>query len=107
MLRARLYRARRLTPLEVEEVLATVEARIARLLRCRGLAAGAQDEDPPDAWAAEAPVLAGLAAASVQGTATLGPRRGVRPRRLGEASDPEETVSDRLSRPSGEHEVTV
>jgi hypothetical protein len=37
-------------------------------------------------WSDEAPVLAGLAAASIQGRAALGPRQGRRPRRLGEAA---------------------
>ena len=37
----------------------------------------------PDAWVDEAPVLAGLAAASVQGTVALGPDRGARLRHLG------------------------
>ena len=41
----------------------------------------------PDAWADEAPVLAGLAAASVQGTVALGPHRGARLRRLGDAPE--------------------
>jgi hypothetical protein len=50
----------------------------------------ATDEVPaPDAWADEVPVLAGLAAASVQGTVALGPHRGARLRRLG---DPPESV---------------
>jgi hypothetical protein len=72
------------TTLDVEEVLATVEPRIARRLRTRGLG----DDDAAggiDAWSDEAPMLAGLAAASVQGRAALGPRSGTWPRRLGEA----------------------
>jgi len=39
---------------------------------------------PRPTWADDAPVLAGLAAASVQGTVALGPHRGARLRRLGE-----------------------
>jgi hypothetical protein len=39
-----------------------------------------------DAWAEDAPVLAGLAAASVQGRVAL---RGERPRRVGHASEEE------------------
>lgn len=73
----------RLTTLEVEEVLATVERLIARRLRRRGLAADEEETGETDAWADEAPVLAGLAAASVQGIVGLGPRRGARPDRLG------------------------
>ena len=38
-----------------------------------------------DEWADDAPVLAGLAAASVQGRAALGPRAGARVRRCGAA----------------------
>jgi hypothetical protein len=58
----------RLTTLDVEEVLATIEPLVARRLQRRGLSADAEDTGATDAWAGEAPVLAGLAAASVQGT---------------------------------------
>ena len=74
---------RRLTTLDVEDVLATIEPWINRLVRRRGLAADAHETDAIDTWAYEAPVLAGLAAASMQGTAALGPRRGTRPARVG------------------------
>jgi hypothetical protein len=77
-----------LTTLDVAEVLATVEPLIARQLQRRGRGEG--EVDAPDAWVEEAPVLAGLAAASVQGTIALGPRRGARLRRLRDA-DPVET----------------
>ena len=83
--------ARRLTALDVEEVLATVEPRIKRLLDRRGLGEGADDGSASDAWAEDAPVLAGLAAASVQGTVALGPHRGARLRRLGDPSEEGET----------------
>ena len=62
----------------IEEVLATVEPRIKRLLDRRGLGDGDDDGSASDAWADEAPVLAGLAAASVQGIVALGPQRGAR-----------------------------
>jgi hypothetical protein len=75
---------RRLTALDVAEVLATVEPRITRLLDRRGLGERDDDGAASDAWADEAPVLAGLAAASVQGTVALGPHRGARLRRLGD-----------------------
>ena len=78
----------RLTDLDVAEVLATLEPRIRRLLDRRGLGGG-EETGEPDACAAEAPVLAGLAAASVQGIAALGRDRGARTRRLGE---PAETI---------------
>jgi hypothetical protein len=71
-----------LTDLDVAEVLATVEARVTRLLDRRGL--GRRDDAASgDAWEEDAPVLAGLAAASVQGTLALGRSRGARVRRLG------------------------
>ena len=63
----------RLTALDVDEVLATVEPRITRLLDRRGLGEGDDDGSVSDTWADDAPVLAGLAAASVQGTVALGP----------------------------------
>ena len=61
-----------LTTLDVAEVLATVEPLIARQLQRRGRGGG--EADAPDAWVDEAPVLAGLAAASVQGTIALAPQ---------------------------------
>ena len=78
---------RPLTALDVEEVLATVEPRVARLLDRRGLG---DDEVPAsDAWVEDAPVLAGLAAASVQGRVSLGRDRGARPRPVGNPSEAE------------------
>jgi hypothetical protein len=82
---------RRLTTLDVAEVLATVEPSIKRLLDRRGLGEGDGDDSAADAWTDEAPVLAGLAVASVRGTVALGPRRGSRLRRLGDAAEPIET----------------
>jgi len=78
---------RRLTALDVAEVLATVEPRIKRLLDRRGLGDDGDEVAASDTWADEAPVLAGLAAASVQGTVALGPHRGARLRRLGDAPE--------------------
>ena len=67
---------------DVDEVLATVEAYVQR--RAGGGAdAGNDGDDTLDAWAGDAPVLAGLAAASVQGRAALGPRAGAHVRRRG------------------------
>jgi hypothetical protein len=77
----------RLTALDVAEVLATVEPGLRRLLARRGLGDGDDEGSAPDAWADEAPVLAGLAAASVQGIVALGPHRGARLRRLGDAPE--------------------
>jgi hypothetical protein len=82
---------RRLTALDVAEVLATVQPRIKRLLDRRGLGDGDDDGSASDAWADEAPVLAELAAASVQGTVALGPHRGARLRRPGDPPEEGET----------------
>ena len=68
---------------DVDEVLAAVEEYIQRLLAGRGVDAGDDGGDTLDEWADDAPVLAGLAAASVQGRAVLGPRAGARVRRRG------------------------
>lgn len=72
---------------DVDEVLATVTAHVRRLLERQGL--GAVDE--ADAWAEDAPVLAGIAAASVQGRVALGHRAGARVRRRGDPSTASET----------------
>lgn len=72
-----------LIALDVAEVLATMEPRIARLLDRRGIGDRDDSAGEADTWTEEAPVLAGLAAASVQGIVALGRRRGARIRRLG------------------------
>ena len=72
------HRAPRLTALDVAEVLATVEPGLTRLLARLGLGERDAAASAPDGWAEDAPVLAGLAAASVQGVMALGPRRGAR-----------------------------
>ena len=85
------HRTRPLTALDVDEVLATVEARVGALLDRRGVGAGHGEGAESDAWADDQPVLAGLAAAAVAGTVALGPRRGARVGRRGgaaEAPDP-------------------
>ena len=64
-----------------------MQPRITRLLDRRGLGDGDDDGSVPDTWADEAPALAGLAAASVQGTVALGLHRGARLRRLGDAPE--------------------
>ena len=63
---------RSLSALDVAEVLATVEPRIARLLDRRGIGDGDDSAGESDGWTDDAPVLAGLAAASVQGRVALG-----------------------------------
>ena len=46
---------------------------------------GDEGVSAPDGWAEDAPILAGIAAASVQGTVAMGPRAGARVRQCGEA----------------------
>ena len=72
-----LHPAAPLTSLDVDEVLATVEAYIRRVLVRRRRADG-ESGDVGDGWQEEAPLLAGLAAASVQGRVTVGAARRVR-----------------------------
>ena len=62
---------------DVDEMLATVTVYVGRLLGH----GGAGDGDMLDEWADEAPVLAGLAAASVHGRVALGSRPGAPERR--------------------------
>jgi hypothetical protein len=88
--------APRLTALDVAEVLATVEPRVVRLLNRRGLGDRDDNARDVDEWMEEAPVLAGLAAASVQGLVALGPDRSARVRRLGNA--PEEVEAPPVGR---------
>ena len=61
----RFHPAPDLTAAGVADVLATVEPRVQRLLEPRGLGDRDEGHGAPDAWAEDAPVLAGLAAASV------------------------------------------
>ncbi len=71
---------------EVARLLATIRARVLRLLRRRGVA-GDKDLAPPDPLAEESLALAGISAASVLGRIALGRRAGARVWRLGH--DPE------------------
>ena len=63
---------------DVADVLATVEAYVTRLLAQRGEDAEDAGGGTVDRWAEDAPVLAGLAAAAVQGRVALGDRAGAR-----------------------------
>ncbi|MCH7749526.1 MAG: transposase [Acidobacteria bacterium] len=76
---------------DVDEVLATVTAHVRRLLERQGLGAVDEADNAADAWAEDAPVLAGIAAASVQGRVALGHRAGARVRRRGDPSTASET----------------
>ena len=64
--------------------------RVGRRLARHGLGDGADGVSAPDAWAEQAPTLAGIAAASVQGTVAMGPRAGARVRQCGEAVETDE-----------------
>jgi hypothetical protein len=75
----------------VAEVLATIVPRVRRLLERRGMGEGDEGAGVPDGWAEDAPVLAGIAAASVQGTFALGSRAGRRVRRCGAALEQDES----------------
>ena len=79
----RFYPAAALDAADVDEVLATVEAYLQRLLPPQGLEETDAGGSTVDEWAEEAPVLAGLAAASVKGRVALGSRAGARVRRGG------------------------
>jgi len=72
---------------DVGALLSTIRRRIDALLHRRGVPDGREGYDTTDRWAEDAPVLAGLAAASVQGVAALGPRAGARVRRWGDTVD--------------------
>jgi len=81
---------RRLTREDVAGVVAPIARRVERLLERRGLAGAAESSDAPDLWSEETPVLAAVAAASVEGRVALGPRADARVRRCG---DPPEEVA--------------
>ena len=85
----RFWPAPPLTDLDVAEVLATIVPRVGRLLDHRGLGEN-DDASGPDGWAEASPVLAGLAAASVQGRFALGARAGRPVRRCGATREPDE-----------------
>src|SRR5690606_7067789 len=83
----------RLPTLDVAEVLAAIEPRVARLLERLDVGEGAED-----GWEAQAPVLAGLASASVQATRGSGQRWADQAR----AFDGEDLASGRcLARANG------
>jgi hypothetical protein len=81
------FRAHDLRQDDVGPLLVIVQHRIAALLHRRGVGEGDESSDTPDRCAEDAPALAGLAAASVQGVAALGARAGARVRRWGDAID--------------------
>jgi hypothetical protein len=72
---------------DIVGLLATIARRIDRLLARRGVSDPHGDGEAADPCGEAAPVLAGLAAASVRGVAALGPRAGVPVRRWGDSID--------------------
>jgi hypothetical protein len=70
---------------EMEHLVDTIARRIGRLLARRGVVDGG--EHGPDRWAEEAPVLAGIADASVQGRVALGSRAGAEVERGGRSPE--------------------
>ena len=68
------------------DVLAAIEPGVTRLLARRDFG-DSDDGDRSDTFAEATPVLAGLAAASVQGLVALGHVPGRRPGRLGDAPE--------------------
>ena len=74
----------RLTREDAAAVVAVAVRRIGRLLERRGVMATPEEQGAADRWTEDAPVLAGLAAASVEGRVALGPRRGAGVARYGE-----------------------
>lgn len=72
-------------------MLATVKAHVRRLLERQGLGAADEGDSAEDAWAEDAPVLAGIAAASVQGRVALGHLAGARVRLRGDPPTASET----------------
>jgi hypothetical protein len=70
---------------EMDQVLETIARRIGRMLARRGVVDGG--EHGPDRWAEEAPVLAGIADASVQGRVAFGSRAGGEVRRGGRSPE--------------------
>ena len=76
---------------DVEEILATVEAYLRPVLARHGADAGEDAAEALDPRAEQAPVWAGLAAASVLGRVALGARAGARARRRGQPVAPATT----------------
>ena len=82
--RLRFHGARELDAADVADVLAAVTPGVQRLLARQGV--DPDDLGTSDAFAEASPLLAGLAAASVQGRVALGGPPGGRPRRVGQTS---------------------
>ena len=82
--RLRFHPAPELDAADVADVLAAIAPGVRRLVARHG--GGPDDPSGSDAFADASPLLAGLAAASVQGGVALGGPQGARPRRVGPSS---------------------
>jgi hypothetical protein len=72
---------------EMDRLLETIDGRIRRLLARRRVPGDVDEGGATDPWQDEAPVLAGIAAASVQSRRALGPRAGAPVRRMGASAE--------------------
>ena len=90
----RFYPAPWLTTADVADVLATIVPRVRGLLERRGVGDGEEGASAADEWAEDAPVLAGMAGASVQGTFALSPRAGKRARPSGAVPVEDQRAAD-------------
>ena len=72
---------------EMDRLLGTIERRLHRLLARRGVVDAVGDDGGADRWREEAPVLAGISAASVHGRLALGERAGAAVRRGGASAE--------------------
>jgi hypothetical protein len=72
---------------EMDRLLGTVDRRVHRLLARRGVLDDLGEGSAADPWRDEAPVLAGIAGASVQGRRALGVRAGAAVRRCGASAE--------------------
>ncbi len=82
--RLRFHAAPELDAADVADVLAAIAPGVQRVLARHGC--GPDDSIGSDAFAEASPLLAGLAAASVQGRVALSGTPGTRPRRVGPSS---------------------
>jgi hypothetical protein len=92
-----------LTTADVADVLATIVPRVRGLLERRGVGDGEEGASAADEWAEDAPVLAGMAGASVQGTFALGPRAGRRARPCGAVPVEDQRRGDEVPSPGRCH----
>ncbi|OFV98265.1 MAG: hypothetical protein A3H28_08045 [Acidobacteria bacterium RIFCSPLOWO2_02_FULL_61_28] len=72
---------------QMDRLLETIDRRVHRLLAQRGVLDDLGDGSAADPWREEAPVLAGIATASVQGRRALGGRAGAALRRCGASAE--------------------